>query len=132
MCAQVLSERGRSVRSIASELGVDESTVRYRLQRLQTKAADRRCGKPEACDSHASIIENWIEQQASPNRPEAFASPMISWSVIMDSRGVKSRFYDTSGGAPHRTSTDPSSPTCRDAARFTGPGRLGAEPAIDY
>jgi len=48
MCAQVLSERGRSVRSIASELGVDESTVRYRLQQLRTKAADRRCGKPEA------------------------------------------------------------------------------------
>ncbi len=71
MCAQVLSERGRSVRSIASELGVDESTIRYRLQRLRTKAADRRHGKPEVCNSRASIIENWIEQQASPNRPES-------------------------------------------------------------
>ncbi len=104
MCAQVLSERGRSVRSIASELGVGESTLRYRLQRLRTKGADRRCGKPEACDSHASIIENWIEQQESPHRLES-VRVLYYLLVIMDSRGVTSRFYDMSGGAPrlHRS-----------------------------
>ena len=33
VCAEVLVDKGRSVRSVAKELGVDESTLRYRLKR---------------------------------------------------------------------------------------------------
>jgi transposase-like protein len=34
VCAEVLvTEAGRSVRAVASDLGVDESTLRYRLKR---------------------------------------------------------------------------------------------------
>lgn len=71
MCAQVSTEWGRSVRSIATELGVDESTVRYRLRRLRARAADGRQDKQESCAAFAAIIEDWMEQQAaSASRPE--------------------------------------------------------------
>jgi transposase len=72
VCAQVLQERGRSVRGIATELGVNESTVRYRLQRLRAQAADGRQDKPEACNPYAAIIESWMERQTTaPGRPES-------------------------------------------------------------
>ena len=48
VCAEVLLTKGRSIRGIASELGMDESTLRYRLKRRLTKAADGRRGKSEA------------------------------------------------------------------------------------
>ena len=71
VCAQVLQERGRSVRSIAAELGVDESTVRYRLQRVRSGAPDGRRGKSEACATHKAIIERWIDQQSmTAGRPD--------------------------------------------------------------
>jgi hypothetical protein len=72
VCAQVLQERGRSVRDIATEQGVDESTVRYRLQRLRAQADDGRQDKPEACNHYAAIIESWMERQTTaPGRPES-------------------------------------------------------------
>ena len=50
VCAQVLTaECGRSVRSTAQELGVAESTLRYRLKRRAEGAVDGRRHKPEAC-----------------------------------------------------------------------------------
>jgi transposase len=114
ICAQVLSERGRSVRSIASELGVDESTVRYRLQRLRTKAADRRCGKPEACDSHASIIENWIEQQASPHRPE---SVRVLYDLLVCHHGFTGSYKSVLRYVRRRTAPPPIRPVRRVETR---------------
>ncbi len=71
VCAQVLQERGRSVRSIAADLGVDESTVRYRLQRLRAQIPDGRRGKAEVCHAHDVVIELWMRRQAAmPGRPE--------------------------------------------------------------
>lgn len=71
MCAKVLQERGRSVRSIAAELGVDESTVRYRLHRLRMGSDDGRREKPETSAPYAVIIERWMAQQEMlPGRPE--------------------------------------------------------------
>ena len=47
VCAQVLTaEGGRSVRSTAQEVGVAESTLRYRLKRRAEGAVDGRRHKP--------------------------------------------------------------------------------------
>ena len=49
VCAQVLTaECGHSVRSAAQELGVAESTLRYRLQRRAEGVEDGRRRQPEA------------------------------------------------------------------------------------
>lgn len=49
VCAEVLVDKGRSVRSVAKELGVDESTLRYRLRRRAEGAVDGRARQAEAC-----------------------------------------------------------------------------------
>ena len=57
MIAQAMVERAQSVRRVASDLGVDESTLRYRLRRA---AAD-----PEAPDGRrerASVLAGWDER----------------------------------------------------------------------
>jgi len=78
VCAEVLVlEKGKSVRSVARDLGVDESTLRYRLQRRAQGAVDGRKGKPEACDGVAGVIEAWIERQpwdSENERPESIKS----------------------------------------------------------
>lgn len=71
VCADVLQQRGESVRAIARRLSVDESTLRYRLGRARRSAADGRTDKPEACDVHAPIIAAWIDAQAEARRPES-------------------------------------------------------------
>ncbi len=77
VCAEVLVGKGRSVRSVAKELGVDESTLRYRLQRRRAKAVDGRSRQPEACDAVADVIEAWIARQdwdGESARPESIKS----------------------------------------------------------
>ena len=78
VCAEVLVlEKGKSVRSVARDLGVDESTLRYRLHRRSTGATDGRKGKAEACDEVAEVIEAWIERQpwdSESDRPESIKS----------------------------------------------------------
>jgi len=62
---------------VAKELGVDESTLRYRLARRRDGAVDGRKGKAEACDAVAGVIEAWIAQQdwdGVSGRPESIKS----------------------------------------------------------
>ena len=64
VCAQVLTaECGRSVRSTAQELGVAESTLRYRVKRRAEGAVDGRRRKPEACAAHDRVIQAWMQEQ---------------------------------------------------------------------
>src|SRR3954469_8082109 len=70
VCADVLQQRGESVRSIARKLSVDESTVRYRLGRLRRSARDGRADKAQACDPQSEFIARWIDDQADARRPE--------------------------------------------------------------
>jgi transposase-like protein len=56
VCADVLRQRGESVRSIARKLSVDESTLRYRLGRIRRSAQDGRADKAEACDPYGECI----------------------------------------------------------------------------
>lgn len=56
-------EHGKSVRGCARELGVSESTLRYRLARGRSGAEDGRKAQPSSCDGYAALIQQWIEQQ---------------------------------------------------------------------
>lgn len=69
--------KGRSVRSVARELGVDESTLRYRLQRRAAEVVDGRSLQPAACGPFAGVIEAWIARQdwdGEAGRPESIQS----------------------------------------------------------
>ena len=78
VCAEVLvGDKGRSVRSVAAELGVDESTLRYRLARRRDNAVDGRKLQPEACGELADVIVAWIADQdwdGESRRPESVKS----------------------------------------------------------
>lgn len=77
VCAEVLVGRGRSVRGVAKELGVDESTLRYRLQRRAEGASDGRAQQAEACAPFEGVIEAWIARQdwdGERERPESIRS----------------------------------------------------------
>jgi transposase len=72
VCAEVLLGKGRSVRSIAADLGVDESTVRYRLRRRREHAGDGRREKTEVCGAFSDVIAVWIAGQTEKiGRPES-------------------------------------------------------------
>jgi transposase-like protein len=60
VCAEMLLTKGRSIRGIASELGMDESTPRNRLKRLRAKTLDGRRGKSEACAAFDALIVRLI------------------------------------------------------------------------
>jgi transposase len=65
----VLREKGWSQRAVARELGVDESTVRYRLRRQASAVPDGRADQTERCAPWEGVIERWIdEQRASADR----------------------------------------------------------------
>ena len=77
VCAEVLVGRGRSVRSVARELDVDESTLRYRLSRRAASAADGRVCQPEAAAVVEDVINAWIAAQpwdSESERPESIRS----------------------------------------------------------
>lgn len=63
VCAEVMVEGGHSVREMAREFGVDESTLRYRLERREKGAVDGRKDKDEACAQHHDRIVAWMEMQ---------------------------------------------------------------------
>ena len=69
MAAKVFKEAGRSVRSLARDLRCDESTLRYRLQRLRSGAPDGRRRQPEACAPWDGVIREWMEAQREATRP---------------------------------------------------------------
>jgi len=57
--AEVSMEHNRSIRYIAKELGIDESTLRYRIERRQQGKKDGRKGKTEACEPFNDVIQSW-------------------------------------------------------------------------
>lgn len=69
-CAMVLQEKGQSVRGVARQLGVAESTLRERLARERSGAADRRKDQPSACDPHAAVITAWLQRQVELSAAE--------------------------------------------------------------
>jgi transposase len=69
----VLREKGRSTRATARELGVDESTLRYRIRRREAEIGDGRCRQPEACADWEGVIGPWLvaQQDGEGARPES-------------------------------------------------------------
>lgn len=63
VCAEVLVGKGKSVRGVANDLGVDESTLRYRLDRRRQGAVDGRSLQTEACSAFEDVINAWIARQ---------------------------------------------------------------------
>lgn len=59
----VLREKGWSTRATARELGVDESTVRYRIRRREANAQDGRSRQPETCVPWEGVIGPWLMAQ---------------------------------------------------------------------
>jgi len=74
--AEVSMEHNRSIRYIAKELGIDESTLRYRIERRQQGKKDGRKGKAEACEPFNDVIRSWLEDncQGGNSRPESIIS----------------------------------------------------------
>jgi transposase len=73
VCAEVLLSHGRSIRGIASEVGIDESTLRYRLRRRRAKVTDgRRSCQSEVCADLDPVIADWMaEQVAKGGKPSS-------------------------------------------------------------
>lgn len=62
-CAMLLESKGQPVRAIARQLGVAESTLRCRLQRVRSSVPDGRSGQPSVCEAFGGTIRRWMEQQ---------------------------------------------------------------------
>jgi transposase len=59
----VMQRRGWSKRALAREMGVDESTVRYRLKRRREGAVDGRKRQEEVCAAFEPAIRAWLDRQ---------------------------------------------------------------------
>ena len=60
---EMLRERGWSRRATVRELGVDESTLRYRIRRCEGKVEDGRRRQAEACAPWEGVIGPWLEAE---------------------------------------------------------------------
>ena len=69
MAIHALSDHKVPKRQIAKQMGIDESTVRYHLQRRDQEATDGRKGKPMKADQLEQVIDDWHEAQANSKRP---------------------------------------------------------------
>jgi len=75
MCAEKLRDAGQSIRSTAHQMGVAESTLRYRLQRRRQQAEDGRSRQTEKCGLFDAIIQAWITTQSQrEGRPDSVQS----------------------------------------------------------
>ena len=57
---QVLAEHGQNHCQIARQLGVNESTIRYRLRRAAQGAEDGRKEKPFKAEALHDVIDTWL------------------------------------------------------------------------
>ena len=72
MCAEDLVQ-DQSIRKTAACFGVDESTLRYRLERKRQQPLDGRSLQPEACAPNEEVISRWMSGQENlppGKRPE--------------------------------------------------------------
>ena len=65
MCAEDLVQH-QSIRKTAACFGVDESTLRYRLERKRQQSVDGRSLQPEACAPHEEVISRWMSGAGKP------------------------------------------------------------------
>ena len=87
VCAEVLVGRGRSLRQVARDLGVDESTLRYRLSRRRAGAVDGRTKQSEACAPFEDAIAKWIDAQDWSGQAERPASVRALYDDLVRDHG---------------------------------------------
>jgi len=76
MVAKGMQERGTSVRQLARQLGVSDSTLRYRLQQLEEpERVDGRTQQPTAVAGYEEVIEA-IQAQLGDGRLEGEGRPV--------------------------------------------------------
>jgi hypothetical protein len=93
VCAEVLLTKGRSIRGIAGELRMDESTLRYHLKRRRAKAVDGRRGESEACADFDAVIRGWVaDQSAAIGRPASIRLLYETCGGARLHRDLQSRF----------------------------------------
>jgi len=123
VCADVLHQRGESVRAIARKLSVDESTLRYRLSRHRRAAQDGRADKVEACDPHEAVITAWIGEQAEARRP---ASVKVLYETLVSEHGYTGSYKAVLRFVRRRSAPPPTRPFRRIETR------PGAQAQIDW
>ena len=148
VCAQILTAQcGRSVRSAAQELGVSESTLRYRLQRRAEGAVDGRRCKPEACAAHDRVIHSplatampipprwprerdWERMVTFYDFPEAHGkhlrttNPVESpFASVRLRTNAGNRYKRVQGDRPHLASAEGGRATIPEAQRTRAPAR---------
>lgn len=109
VCAEVLLSHGRSIRGIASEVGIDESTLRYRLRRRRAKVTDgRRSCQSEVCADLAPVITDWMAEQAAKGGKPS------SVRVLYERLVTEHSYTGSYSGVTLRTASDNSAPhpTC--------------------
>jgi transposase len=78
MAAEVMERRGRSIRGLARDFEVDESTLRYRLRRLRGGVEDGRRRQLEACAVLGEVIGAWMEAQQEEVEAGRRPSPVMA------------------------------------------------------
>jgi transposase len=76
----VMQRRGWNKRALAREMGVDESTVRYRLKRRRERAVDGRKRQEEACASFGAVVSAWLDRE----RERGSARPLSVKSLYLE------------------------------------------------
>lgn len=86
----VLRGKGWSTRATARELGVDESTLRYRMRRREAGRRDGRSQQVEACSPWDGVIEAWLAaQEEHGGRPE---SVRLLYEDVVECHGYKGSY----------------------------------------
>jgi transposase len=88
MAADVMERRGRSIRGLARDFEVDESTLRYRLRRLRGGVEDGRRRQSEACAVLGEFIGAWmVAQQEAIERGRRPAPVMSLYEQLVVEHG---------------------------------------------
>ncbi len=126
VAAEVLVGTGKSVRSVAKDLRVDESTLRYRLARRRQGAVDGRKQQPEACAPFENVIQAWIDRQpwtARANGRKASEASTITSVPSTATAGRTRRCSGTCGGELRRQGCGPYGGSKRGPERKREPYR---------
>jgi len=86
MCAEEFVKH-QSVRKTASVFNVDESTLRYHLERKRESALDGRALQPKASAEHESVILDWIRRQSQVKAGERSEPVKLLFETLQAAHG---------------------------------------------
>lgn len=80
---KAMKEKQVSKRGIGKLFGVDESTIRYHLEKEGTP--DRRKDKPQKAEEHVDVIDHWLV--ANKSEPGRKVNAAELWTYLVDTYG---------------------------------------------